>query len=110
MITDKELKKYLRQNKPTKTGQPGSFYLRILYQPAKLLKAQRKDIGLGTNDLSEALGRARVLLQGCYALGARFTNKIAIAPRERKKKIVPVPSLWDWADTLPPQETDAISE
>lgn len=110
MITDKELKKYLRQNKPTKTGKAGSFFLRILYQPAKLLKAVRKDIGLGTNEEKEALSRARVLLQGCYALGARFTNKIAIAPRERKKKIVPVPSLWDWAGTLPPQnESDTLT-
>lgn len=88
-MTDKELKRYLRQNKPTKTGKPGAFYLRISYQPASMLKAVRKELGLGTNDLTEALARARVLLQGCYALGALFSSKIKIVPASPEELIPP---------------------
>lgn len=106
-MTDKELKRYLRQNKPTKkNGQPGTYFLRILYQPERLLKAVRKDIGLGTNDLTEALGRARVLLKGCYALGARFTSKIKIVPSPRVKKVERLQTLWEWAAIPPRTEVD----
>lgn len=105
-MKDSELRKYLRQNKPTKkTGQPGSFYLRMLYCPNPVLKSIRKDIGLGTNEEAEAILRARLLLRACCVLGARFTSKIKIVPKPRiKKEEVKLPSLWDWyaSQFLPP--------
>lgn len=105
-MKDKELRKYLRQNKPTRSGLPGSFYLRMLYCPNPVLKSTRKDIGLGTNDEAEALRRARLLLRACCVLGAKFTAKIKIVPKPRaKKEEVKLPSLWDWyaSQFLPPQ-------
>lgn len=103
-MKDKELRKYLRQNKPTRSGIPGSFYLRMLYCPNPVLKSIRKDIGLGTNDEAEALRRARLLLRACCVLGAKFTAKIKIVPKPRAKKEVKLPSLWDWyaSQFLPP--------
>lgn len=105
MISAEVLKKYLRRNPPSKKkGVKGSFYIRFLFRPSNILKAKRKNIGLATNDLQEALNRARVLLRGCYALGAEFTSHIKIVPKKRKKKVVALPDLWDWAASLHPKE------
>jgi hypothetical protein len=104
-MKDKELKKYLRQNKPTKKGLPGSFFLRMLYCPNPVLKSIRKDIGLGTNVEAEALQHARLLLRACCVLGAKFTAKIKIVPKPKEKKLLKLPTLWDWyySQFLPPQ-------
>ncbi|MBQ8238920.1 MAG: hypothetical protein IJZ39_12345 [Oscillospiraceae bacterium] len=105
-MKDSELRKYLRQNKPTKkTGQPGSFYLRMLYCPNPVLKSIRKDIGLGTNDEAHALLHARLLLRACCVLGAKFTAKIKIVPKPKEKKLPKLPTLWDWyySQLLPPR-------
>lgn len=71
-----KIKKYLRQNKPGKHGKPGSYCLRLLFEANKNLKPVRVEIGLRTSNEDEALQRAVIFLQGVYALGGKFSNKI----------------------------------
>ncbi len=78
-MTDDELMRYLRQNPTRRDGTPGTYTLRFFVLPDdRNLKARRVEIGLGTNDKVAALGRAQVLLLGIYALGARFSGRLAL--------------------------------
>lgn len=88
-MTLNDVKKYLRQNKPTQSGKPGSYYLRVLYFSDFCHKPKRKEIGLGTNIEWVACIAARTFLHGCYALGARFSTKIRLVTRKGKLASLP---------------------
>lgn len=85
MMKDADLlKRYLRQNRPRRDGSPGSYSLRFLvFACGPKKKPKRVEIGLGTNDAAEAVRRARLLLQGLYALGARFSGSIGLLGKGR---------------------------
>lgn len=79
-MTDSELSKYLRQNPPRRDGTPGTYCLRFFVLPDNpAYKPRRVEIGLSTNDKTEALCRAQTLLLGVYALGARFSGRLALS-------------------------------
>lgn len=78
-MTDAELSKYLRQNPPRRDGTPGTYCLRFFVLPDNPAhKPRRVEIGLSTNVKEEALRHAQTLLLGIYALGARFSGRIAL--------------------------------
>lgn len=90
-MDDELLSRYLRQNKPRRDGSPGSFSIRFLvFSRGMRRKPRRVEIGLGTNRKGEAVKCARLLLMGLYALGARFSGRIALLGKGRRGGMVRV--------------------
>lgn len=82
---DELVERYLRQNAPHKDGTPGTFSLRFLVWPQGAHeKPRRVEIGLGTNDRAAAVYVARVMLLGIWALGGRFSGRLALLGERRE--------------------------
>ena len=87
---DELVNHYLRQKDKHKDGTPGTYSLRFLVWPTfEGQKPKRVEIGLGTDNREVAIYAARVLVLAIYALGGRFSGRLALLGTQREVARIP---------------------